>query len=89
MATRTRKISVNFFQIVPGVDSEAEYARLAACFSELDLNTLGERVKKLDFVLEANAIERKDGLLTGAILNEQTGGMMPVKKPAGRISLRD
>lgn len=80
MSVRTRKILVNFFQITPTPATEPSYDRLRAAFNILNVNDLNDRGHRLDFILDCEYVKRENGLLTGAINNGQTGGVMPLRR---------
>jgi hypothetical protein len=80
MAARTRKISVNFFQVQPNPQNDFSYDRLRNAFNALDVSTLNDRPHRIDFVLDCEYAKREKGFLTGAISNGQTGGVMPLRR---------
>lgn len=80
MPPRTRKISVNFFQIQPVTKNEAGYDRLRAAFNILQEDTLKDLSHRLDYILSSEYVKRDKNLLTGAINNGQTGGVMPLRR---------
>lgn len=77
--SKTRSLTVNFFQIVPGGSGEPDFERLFNCFSVLDPSTLTDKHKKLDYQLCSHVVERRDGFVTGALSNGQTGGVLPYR----------
>jgi hypothetical protein len=80
MAARTRKISVNFFQIQPITKNEAGYERLRIAFNILQENNFKDLAHRLDYVLSSEYVKRDKHFLTGAINNGQTGGVMPLRR---------
>lgn len=77
--SRSRNITVNFFHIQPLPADESSYSRLAALIGSIDPNTLTDKPKKLDYELCSHVVELRDGFLTGALSNGQTGGLLPYR----------
>ncbi len=76
---KTRTLTVNFFQIVPGGGDESDFERLLTCFNTFSPSALTDKHKKLDYELCSHVVERRDGFVTGALSNGQTGGVMPYR----------
>jgi hypothetical protein len=77
--SKTRSLTVNFFHVVPSGESEVDFERLLQCFSTLDPTTLTDKHKKLDYELCSHVVERRDGFVTGALSNGQSGGILPYR----------
>lgn len=84
--SKTRSLTVNFFQIVPGGSDEPDFERLIKCFDALNPSALTDKHKKLDYELCSHVVEHKAGFVTGAISNGQTGGVLPYRHdPSGNM----